>query len=143
MADKPGTEKVDLSPPTEEEKQATEQHKADLLKQEEARNQAPPAGGRTVTPIITNSGYYDNQVEVSSFVPGIYEDGGVCTATFTQGASKVVKQSKGLKDATTTRCTNFAIPRSDFPSSGNWTLVLSYASPAAHGASAAQTVEVK
>lgn len=141
--DQAGAEKIDLNPPTEEEKRATEDHKDALVKQEQERNQSPPAEGRTVTPVITNSGFYDDQVEVGAFVSGVYEDTGTCTAVFTKAGAKVTKQTKGIKDATTTRCANFIVPRSEFPSAGSWAVTVSYASPTAQGTSETKTVEVQ
>jgi hypothetical protein len=138
----PGTEKIDLSPPTEQEKQSNEQHKDELIKQQQ-QEQNTQTGIKQVKPIITDAGYYDTQVEVRSFVPGIYEAGGTCTITMTKDSSSITRQVISSKGATTTDCPVVRIPRSDLPSTGTWTVTVSYNSATAKGSSDSKTVEVK
>lgn len=133
----PSTEKVDMSPATATDQQQADQHKDDLVKQQQPTQSSPSTG--TVTPVIISA----SQNGVRGFVPGIYESGGTCTATFTQGSQQVVKQSSAVKGATTTDCTPITLARADFPSAGTWTLVLSYSSTASHGSSASQTITVQ
>jgi hypothetical protein len=131
---------VNLAPPTDEDKQAVDQHKDDLGNQQ---NTPPTPSGQNVTPVITVSGQSSDggPVEVRGFIPGIFEDGGTCTANFTLNAASVVKTSNAVKDATVTRCTNFSIARSEF-SPGTWTLTLEYTSAAHQGSSETTKVEV-
>lgn len=138
----PGTEKLNLDPPTEEDKQRVETHKQELVRQQEEQGQSSPSG-RTVTPIITDAGHYDQSIEVRAFVPGIYEAGGTCQIDFAKDNQKVSKQVAAVQDATTTRCTNLAVPRSEFPSAGSWSVTVKYLSQSSNGSSETKTLEVK
>ncbi len=140
LTNPPGTEKIDLSPPTEDDKKAVDQHKEELANQQ-TQPQTPASGQKQVTPVITNVRYANNQVEVRSFVPGIYESGGSCQATLTKDGQSVVKQTTSVKGATTTDCPIIIFSRSEL-SAGKWTVVLTYSSATAQGSSAQTTVEV-
>jgi hypothetical protein len=134
------TQKIDYNPPTAEQKQDSESHKDQIVQE----TQQPTTGGRTVTPIITHTQQNsDGSIAVDAFVPGIVENGGTCTLTATQGSQKVSATSSAFANATTTNCTSFSVPRSNFPSSGTWTFTVSYQSAAAQGMSQSTTQEVK
>ncbi|HUS25902.1 MAG TPA: hypothetical protein VMY99_00965 [Nevskiaceae bacterium] len=137
-----GVSKIDMGPPTDEEQNAGDKRKDEIIKEQEAQQNQPPAGTqKQVTPIITTVGFYDNNVEVSSYVPGVFEDGGTCTVTLTKGSQQVQKQGSGTKNVSTTQCPNTVIPRAEF-STGTWTAVVSYSSATAKGNSAPGSVEV-
>jgi hypothetical protein len=129
-APKPGEEKIDLSPPTEEEVKQTEEYKKNLGTQD--RPSTPAYGKISVTPVITSA---DENV-IRSYVPGVNEDGGTCTATFKQYQSTFAKQTKGFRDASTTICAPINLQKSDFSSTGEWSVVLTYESTEAKGSSA-------
>jgi len=136
---------VNLDPPTEEEKQQAEDNKDRIVKeQEEQASQPPPSNGgpKSVTPVITSAELYNGAIEVSGFVPGVFEDGGTCTATLTKGSSKITKQVQGVKNVSNTQCNGFSVPASEL-SAGTWSVTLAYSSATAQGSSAASTVEVK
>lgn len=140
----PGVEKIDLSPPTEEDKQQVDRHKEAVAKQQERENQPAPSGLRQVKPFISNAGYYGNKVEVRSFIPEVYEAGGTCVITLVKGSDKVVKESLSVKGATTTDCPPAFISRSELPNpAGTWTVTVAYSSPTAEGISESRTVEVQ
>lgn len=129
----PGTEKIDLSPPTEEDKQAVDQHKEDLAKQP----QSEPVGTSTreVKPSIVDAHQYDKEVEVRAFVAGVYEEVGVCKFTFTKGGSSLTKELAAEKDSSYMRCPTLLMASSEFSSGGEWSLVVSYNSATAQGSS--------
>ncbi len=134
---------VNLDPPTAEEKQA-----GDSQKQKNEQQSAPQTGQKSVKPVITSAGQFDNPqygqvIEVRTLVTGVYESGGMCTATFKLGQAVVTKQVEALQDATTTRCDVVIIPRSEFPSAGEWELTVSYASASYSGQSDATKVSVQ
>jgi hypothetical protein len=133
---------ANLSPPTPQEQQETNQHKQGLADQPPPAT-TPTGGPKKVTPVITGSQQEGAQYIIGAYVSGIYESGGVCTLTATQGSLTVTKQTDAEKDATTTRCNNFVFNRSDFPSSGTWTLTVKYTSGAASGTSQPATLEIK
>jgi hypothetical protein len=131
-----------LAPATEEEKKETDAYKAELGKNEDTPA-TPSSASSSVTPTITYAGQYDSSVEAAAFVSGIYEDGGTCTLTLTKGSTSVTRQTAASKDATVTRCVNFAIPRSEIPSNGEWTVSVSYKSATHSGTSATQKITIK
>ena len=135
------TEKIDLNPPTEQDKKDVEQHKDDIVKQQEEISKPQPST-KTVTPFIVDAGYYNNQVEVRSYISEIYESSGTCTVTLVKGGSRVVKQVQGVKGATTTDCPVTTVPRSEL-SVGAWAVTVSYSSPTASGNSETRIVDVK
>lgn len=137
-ADSDGT--VNYDPPTEEEQQSGDRQKEKIEKE---RLDPPAPSGQQVKPFITDAGQYGNQIEVRSYVPGIYEAGGTCTVTFTKGSATLSRSVKGLEDATTTRCSVVIVPRSEFPFSGSWSVVVKYQSAKYGGSSDTKQIEVK
>lgn len=130
---------INFNPPTEEEKK-----QADINKEELSNSSTispPPTANnkKPVTPVITSA----STEQINAFVPGIFEEGGTCKATLTQGSKTIIKTSAGFQDATHTTCSPFSISRSDFSSSGNWLLVVSYSSDTAEGQSETKTVKVQ
>lgn len=130
--DPPGTEKIDLSPPTEDDKKAVEDHKDALVKQQEQARNAPTTG-RSVSVTIVDASQYNQEIEVRAFASGVYEDGATCTIKFTKGDQSLTKQVSAEKDSNYMRCTNLVVPRSELPSSGEWTVIVSYNSSTATG----------
>jgi hypothetical protein len=123
---------VSLSGPTDDEKTAGNTQKQVIEQREEAVKQSEShTGTKQVTPTIT----YVDQTGLNAFVPGIYEDGGTCTATVTMGSYSFTKTSSAQKDATTTSCSPVDFSSSDFPAKGDWQVVLTYKSNAASGSS--------
>lgn len=133
---------INLDPPTETDLEETDQHKQEIIDRQNSI--APPSGvQKAVTPIITFAEQADNQIEVGSYVPGIFESGGTCTLTITKSDINLVKQESGVKDATTTRCPTFTVARSEFPHSGTWSAQVSYESATAKGESELKSIEVR
>jgi hypothetical protein len=136
--DSSNSEDIDLSPGTVQDQQQVDQHKENLVKREAQDPPASDSGKKKVTPTIISA----SATSVKGFVPGIYESGGSCTAIFTKGSEQFSKQSAAVKGATTTDCTPISMTRGDFPSTGEWSLVLTYSSATAEGSSASQKVMV-
>ena len=133
-----GVEKTDLSPATEQEKKAAEQHKEDLSRPT-PQPATTPSGKKQIQPVITNA----NVNGVSAYVGGIFEESGTCTATFTMGNQKFTRSSVGFQNATNTGCTPINLTRSDFPASGSWLVIISYTSNTAEGSSLPYAFEVQ
>lgn len=132
------TSQIVFSPPTEEELDETAAYKESLANQ----HSQPPTdsnGKAQVSPTITSV----SQSELRAYVSGIVEDGGVCVATFRQGANTFTAQSKGFKNVSTTICETIRFSRTDFVSAGEWMVTLSYTSQSAYGTSQPVTFEVK
>lgn len=130
---------VNYDPPTPQDKTENDQHKDELVQQQQ---QTPPPSSN-VTPIITSYGQYNGNIEVSSIVPSIIEDGGTCTLTATMGSNKVTKQTTAIRNAQDTTCPTFTIPRSEFAAPGNWTINVKYSSAKYSGTSEAKTIKVE
>ncbi len=133
---------VNLNPPTEQEKKAGDEQKQAAVKQQEQPSNptAPaqstqPGSKKAVKPVIIRSG----GGEVSGFVPGIVENGGTCTATFTSGASKVTKTSAGFANVSNTTCSPISYAGSGVQA--GWSVTLTYSSSASEGVSDASQVQ--
>lgn len=130
---------------TEQQNEEANQKKDEVVNSQENQQPKPTPTPVTtkkpITPVITNAGQYGSRVEVRAFMPSIYESGGTCTATFTQGTKKFSRQTEGIKDATTTRCDVFLVPLSDF-SSGDWKVIVTYNSSIYSGSSSATSFKV-
>ena len=105
--------------------------------------QPTPSGKKQVQPIVSYAGYVDEktnrqQVEVDAFVPGLLEEGGTCTMNATKDSQQVTVTSTGHNNVSQTRCDNFVVDRSRFPTSGTWSVVVTYESTTSQGASTAQ-----
>jgi|SRR3989344_1317864 len=130
----PGTEKIDLSPPTLEDKKAVDQHKEELGNQKPEPSDSDNTGEKKqITPIITSA----SKTEVRAYVSGIIEEGGTCTATATQGSQTISATGSGFDNVSYTQCAPISINLG----SGTWSIVVSYSSPAAEGKSQAKVVD--
>lgn len=118
---------VNLSPPTKQEKAETEAHKENLTQP----SQPAPSENKKkqVTPIITNA----SKREINAYVPGVFEEGGICTATLTKGDKTVTKTSKGFGNVSYTSCEPINIE--NLLDAGTWSAIVSYSSNAAEGKS--------
>ncbi len=127
---------VNLNPATNQEKQAADANKNAIVNQQnQSNNSASSSGKRSVTPFITSA----SASSVKAYVNGVIEDGGTCTATFTQGYTTKTFTSSGVANATNTVCTPISVSGL---TGGDWSLVVSYSSATAAGSSAALNVKV-
>jgi hypothetical protein len=101
------------------------------------------AGIAQVEVVVTYSGWDDalGGVEVGAYVAGIAETGGTCTLTLTSVRNSATASTPGEPEASSTSCPGLVVPGSEL-SSGNWTAVVSYESPAAQGESDSVAVVV-
>jgi hypothetical protein len=124
---------LNLNPPTEEERQQAEHHKDQII--DEQNKPESPAGEKgKLNPTIVDANQYNQAIEVRAFV-GAVENNGQCVVTFKQGTAAVSKQVTAIPDASTTRCTNISVPRSEFASPGTWDVTVTYNSPKSQGSS--------
>lgn len=130
---------VNYSGPTKQEAAAGNKQKAADVQRDQTNSRPAPS---TASINIVDATQYGDTVEVRAYISNVYEDGGRCIATFTMGSSSVTQASTAFKDATTTQCGALDIPRSRFPNSGNWQLVLSYSSSTASGSTPIKTVTI-
>lgn len=146
-----GEDGINYNPPTEEEKQATEDHKDNLAEKDDDDTQPPATdngGLKQVKPFISvaqqfKDDQYGDRIEVHAYVPEIIESGGKCSFTFSQGGNQVAWQTDGLPNVSTTNCDTALVPRDKFPQTGTWSLVINYKSSNAEGTSDAIEVKVE
>jgi len=138
---------INYNPPTQEEKDQTQAHKEELSQQSNqssgSGSTGTSAGAQSVSPVITNASQLNQQITVNAYVPGIFEDGGTCTATFTKGGATVTKTSQGFANVNTTSCAPITANRSEFSSSGDWQVIVSYSSSKASGSSQSKVVTLQ
>lgn len=135
---------VNYDPPTEQEQEAANEQKETITKdQEQPSNPTTPSNPsnpqtgskKAIKPVIIRTG----GGEVAGFIPGIVENGGTCTATFTSGPTTVVKTSQGFANASTTNCTPISYAGSGV--AAGWNVTLSYSSNTSEGTSDASAVQ--
>lgn len=132
---------INYSPPTDDERRlANSQKTQNVMRQESENNQRNNREdtNKVADVVITYAEEQNNIIEVNAF-SNKYEDG-TCTILFSQGSSKITKQTPAFRDASTTICTNPLIKRSDFPSGGEWDLQVIYNSPSFSGQSELQKI---
>lgn len=78
-------------------------------------------------------------LRVIVFVPGIYEDGGLCTVTVHGRSSTILKENTGVADVSSTACGQFTFSLSQL-GSGKATVMAGYESDKHSGVS--ETTEV-
>lgn len=120
-----------LAPATKEEKLDSSNNK-DRIVQDQQNSQTKPDGKKSVTVIITSA----SSNTVNAYVIGVFEDGGTCTAKFTQGSTVVARTSTGFSNASYTQCAPIT---PNLPNNNQWSMVVSYSSPTASGNSQTQT----
>ncbi len=134
------TNPVNYGPATAQEKSETEQHKKDLAENQPSST-STTAGKTNVKPVITYADQYGQNVEVGSYVAGIFENGGTCQLTLTKGSMNVERSATGVSSATTTNCPTFSVKVSDL-TPGDWTAKVTYSSQAAEGTSDTKVISV-
>ena len=138
---------INYNPPTEEEANAGDDKKPELVAQQDREANSDQQSSdnsdskKQVTVIITDADQYGSNIEVRSFIPDHYQDG-TCIITISNGSDVIKKSTPAYKDASTTICTNPLFARSEFGSTGNWQVVVEYVSDSAYGKSDARSIQV-
>lgn len=127
---------INLSPPTEEEKNEVEKTKQKIVEKNEALQQNPERP-KDLSVTITSA----NSTSVYAQVSGIIEDGGVCTATFTKGQVNIKGKSNSISNVSYTQCAPIKPASSLSP--GKWKLVVTYESSTGTASSDPYNIEVK
>ena len=112
-------ETEEFAPPTEEEKQAGDAQKEEVI---ELENQTLPD---QATVAIVDASQYGSEVEVRAFVANTIQDG-TCTIVFEKDSEQLTKKVPAFADATTTPCMNLVVPRSEFSAAGEWNVMVTY-----------------
>lgn len=131
------------SAPTKDEIKAGDDIKNEIVN-EGVRNGDPaanPDSKKKVNVLITDAGQYGDIVEIRALISNYYQTG-TCTHTLTKDNHSIVKTVPANPDISTTICGNTSIKRSEFPTAGDWTLVVNYTSSDATGQSSQQKVTI-
>ncbi len=123
---------VTIAPPTKAEQAESNTNKQQIIQKQQAIDKTTgQTGMKQVTPVIT----YVDESGLNSYVSGVFESGGTCTANIAQGAISFQKTSVSYQDATTTDCSPIDFSASDFPAKGTWTATVTYTSTTSTGIS--------
>lgn len=129
---------INYEPPTEDEIQQAENNKEELGNQVSGTPERTGSGKIAVVPIISTA----SPTFVSGFVPGVFEEGGICKYEFSNDSQTFTKTSSGFGNVNNTQCEPLQLSNSDFPSNGSWNIVLNYSSTTAEGQSNASTISL-
>lgn len=134
---------VNTKPPTEKEKKSGDEIKQSIVDQENKRNNNVPnqSGKTSVLPKITYAEQYDKQVEVGSYINGIFEDGGTCTLTLSNASKKLTANVSGVRGSNNVNCPVLSIPTSSLYS-GTWSATVTYVSSTSEGVSTTRNITV-
>lgn len=136
---------ITYSGPTEQDVKDAEDNKQKVEERKDTEAQAkdnPGSQKKQVSPQITNASQLGNEVVVNGYIAGVFEDGGTCKVVFTQGARVVSKSTNAFADATTTSCVPLRIDSGEL-GTGTWSVIVSYSSQSAEGASQAQSLVIQ
>jgi hypothetical protein len=137
-------QEINLAPPTKDDAQRVSDNKQKIVDENNANNtDTNNSKNKAVTPVITYADQYGSTVEVGAYVPGIFEDNGVCTAVFTQNSESIKKSVTAVKDVNSVDCPTMSIASSEFKSKGQWNVVVHYQSINAEGNSISKGIGIK
>lgn len=128
---------INFNPPTQQDKTINDQHKDELVKSQSATPTTYNGNKKQVKPTITHA----DKTTVNAYVTGVFEDGGTCTVTLTQGNQTITKTSTGFQNASYTQCTPISLTDAGL-SEGVWTVIVSYSSSTAEGKSESTTLNI-
>lgn len=144
----PNDSSIDYSPPTEQEQKSGDEKKEEIVKEQEYRysgstpsDESNGSNKKDANVIITFAGQEGQTIEVNAFVSDHIEEG-TCTIIFRKGSQTITKEAPAHADASSTICTNPEIIRSEFPSSGTWTVQVVYESDGAKGESSERELQI-
>lgn len=125
---------IDMSPATDADKKASEDHKASLPDNNTAQPPSTSATKKSVVPIITTAtSNSSDSYEVVGFVPEIAESGGLCTAIVSKDGTSLNRSSTGFVNSNYTQCPPITFAANEFPAKGEWQVALTYSSDTSEG----------
>jgi hypothetical protein len=138
----PGEEIVNMKR-TDSEKKASEALEKDpSSKMENAQTDTPEtpdtnssSGKQEANVLVTNAGVFNGKVSASGFATNVVESTGTCEYVFTNGNTRIVKQSEPLPNSTSTTCKTVSFSADELSGSGLWKVYLHYISDISEGTS--------
>ena len=126
---------INYNPPTQADIQQTDELKNSVTNPPKVVTTTDNSK-KKVTPMISNA----DSKHVSAYVLGVFEEGGTCTATVTQGSLIFSRTSKGFENSSYTQCTPIDISTGGIIETQKWSLTVSYNSSTAEGTSSVATI---
>lgn len=120
------TDAINYGAPSEDEKSAGEQTKLDQTNKTTDDQPVQSNPGRLEISALTQDPSTRDVIVQTKLYDTTWKS---CTVTFTKGSSSVSKTADVIYNADFSTCMGFAIKSSEFPSSGNWEVVLSAERP--------------
>lgn len=136
---------LNIAPPTADDKDRVNSNKEKIIDMEETvkNNSNSASGKKLVSPTITYAGLFGNNVEVGSFVNGVFETDGSCMAIFTKNKLSFNKIVAAVTSTNSVNCTTVSVPKSEFKELGAWSVIIKYGSQSASGSSTVKNFEIK
>jgi hypothetical protein len=132
------TNTINYNPPTKQEKEAGDEQKTNIVEKDAIDKTTKPD---TAEVVIVDAAQYDDDIEVRAFVSNVIESG-ICRYIFRNGNNILEKSQSAFPDASSTPCTTLTISRTEFPTSGVWSLTVTYESASLQG-SKSQEITIK
>jgi len=137
---------VNYDPPTDQEKQETEEFKKDQSENSSnAPAPTPTPGKKTPVSVVMTSWGQNSQtkaIEANGYMSGVLEGGGICTLTLKKSATVVTESHSATVNAQNVSCGQISIAYSRL-TLGAWEMTLSYNSSTAEGTSSVAVYEVQ
>jgi hypothetical protein len=138
---------INYDPPSKQDTQSVNDNKQRIVQQEkDQQNQTSTNQGsaskQTIKPIITYAGQYGSSVEIGGYI-NVFEDGGTCQVTFTQGSKTITRSVSAVRDANSVDCPSVSVNSSEFNPKGKYVVTLGYNSNTTTGVSDPKDIEVK
>lgn len=134
---------IDYGPPTEQEKQEASDKKDEIIKQEEARQEAEknPEAVKNINLSITRAGQVGDVVSIRTVISGT--SSGTCNVQFTKSEQPTLTKTFPIAfEATSASCQGADVPVSEFSAGGDWTLSISAVSGGYGSSTITQSVTI-
>ncbi|MBX4197681.1 hypothetical protein KW801_03995 [Candidatus Saccharibacteria bacterium] len=125
---------INLNPATTSDKDSNTAHKNEIAQRDQKLSDGTNQGA-AVSVVITEA----TSSTVKAYVIGVFEDGGSCTATASNGSQTVSGSSTGFQNVSYTQCP--PISWSSALGAGQWTVTVNYKSATAQ-ASRSTTITI-
>lgn len=134
---------INLDPPSEAVKTEADIQKDKIIQNSANSSRPTENGNKVVNPVITYAQQDGQTVTVNSYVSGVIEDGGECTAKFVKESLAILKTSQGISNAGNTVCAPIFVAATEFKSYGDWNLTIAYKSTSAAGISTNKILNIR
>ncbi len=134
---------IEYKEATDEEKTESDENKNKITERINQENNQDDDSMSIVKPVISAYGQntVTGKVEVGSYVPGVFEEGGVCTTTLQKSTVFKEKTTSGIENVSSVSCGFVTFEQGEL-ATGTWSATVSYSSDTASGTSDPVQIEV-